>query len=235
MLVLVTAATRMPEALLDSDRIRPPRPEVWTPASYVEAIRSVGGTPLVLAPGGSEEERAALLASIDAVVITGGHFDIHPQHYGRAATSRLDATDAARTDMEIALARDCIRLEIPVLGVCGGLQVLAVASGGTLVQDILTEHPGALDHEQPTDPTEPWHPVQLDAASRLASMGEVIQVNSTHHQAVEDPGEMVVTGRAPDGICEVIELPSHRFCVGVQWHPELLDRTPYTALAEAIK
>ncbi len=167
--------------------------------------------------------------------ITGGHFDIHPQHYGRAATSRLDATDAARTDMEIALARDCIRLEIPVLGVCGGLQVLAVASGGTLVQDILTEHPGALDHEQPTDPTEPWHPVQLDAASRLASMGEVIQVNSTHHQAVEDPGEMVVTGRAPDGICEVIELPSHRFCVGVQWHPELLDRTPYTALAEAIK
>jgi putative glutamine amidotransferase len=235
MLVLVTAATRMPEAPQDSGRIRPPRPEVWTPAAYAEAIRSVGGTPLVLAPGGSGEERAELLACIDAVVITGGHFDIHPQHYGREASLRLDTTDAARTAMELALARDCIRLEIPVLGVCGGMQVLAVASGGTLVQDILTEHPGALDHEQATDPTTPWHPVRLDATSRLASMGEEIHVNSTHHQAVEDPGEMVVTGRAPDGICEVIELPSHRFCVGVQWHPELLDTAPYTALAEAIK
>jgi putative glutamine amidotransferase len=235
MLVLVTAAIRMPEAPQDSGRIRPSRQEVWSASSYVEAIRSVGGTPLVLAPGGSKKERDALLTRIDAVVITGGHFDIDPQHYGRVATVRLDPTDASRTDMELALARDCIRLGIPVLGVCGGMQVLAVASGGTLVQDILTEHPGALDHEQATDPTEAWHPVKLDASSRLASMGEVIQVNSTHHQAVEDPGEMVVTGRAPDGICEVIELPSHRFCVGVQWHPELLDPTPYTALVEAIK
>jgi len=195
----------------------------------------MGGTPLVLAPGGSAKERDALLVHVDAVVITGGHFDIHPQYYGKVATSRLDTTDAARTDMELALAHDCIRLEIPVLGVCGGMQVLAVAAGGTLVQDILTEHPGAIDHEQATDPTEPWHPVHLDATSRLASMGEVIHVNSTHHQAVADPGEMRVTGRAPDGICEVIEIPSHRFCVGVQWHPELLDPAPYKALAEAIK
>jgi putative glutamine amidotransferase len=190
---------------------------------------------LILAPGDSEEERTGLLARVDAVVITGGHFDIHPQHYGTEVSSRLDATDAPRTEMELALARDCIRLEIPVLGVCGGMQVLAVASGGTLVQDILTEHPGALDHEQATDPAAPWHRVQLEATSRLAHMGKEIQVNSTHHQAVADPGEMVVTGRAPDGICEVIELPSHRFCVGVQWHPELLDIAPYAALVEALK
>ena len=103
--------------------------------------------------------------------------------------------------------------QFPVLGICGGMQALAVAAGGTLIQDIGSQVPNALEHEQPTDPIEPWHAVRLENGllSQLHGRTE-IQVNSTHHQAVDDPGSLRITGRAPDGIVEVIESANHPFC-----------------------
>jgi len=191
--------------------------------------------PLILSPSSDSNEIDKLLDLAGAVVITGGHFDIHPKHYGQTVQGRLDSPDDTRTDSELEIARKCIHLDIPVLGVCGGMQALVVAAGGDLIQDIATDHSREIDHEQPTDPMQPWHTVRLDPTSKLAAMGETIKVNSTHHQAAGRLGKLRATGHAPDGICEVAELPNNRFCVGVQWHPELIDPRPYKLLMEAAK
>ncbi|MEE2752305.1 MAG: gamma-glutamyl-gamma-aminobutyrate hydrolase family protein [Myxococcota bacterium] len=235
MLVLVTAANRMPPTPENPVRVRPPRLETWISESYVSAIRQAGGTPLIQSPSSDLEELDKLLEVVSAVVITGGHFDIHPKHYGQAVQGRLDTPDDTRTHSELELARRCMERNIPILGVCGGMQALVVAAGGDLIQDIATQHSNQIDHEQETDPTQPWHTVTLDPSSKLASMGETIQVNSTHHQAAGQLGALHGTGHAPDGICEVVELPKHRFCVGVQWHPELIDPSPYNLLLEAAR
>lgn len=224
-MVLVTTDSRLGAGQPDSPRVRPPRPEFWIGASYVQAVRDAGGTPLLLPPG--EPDLDAALAIAHAVVITGGAFDIHPSHYGEQVTDRIDRVDEARTMLELALARRCLRDDIPVLGVCGGMQVLAVAAGGTLVQD-LPKQP--IDHEQPNDPAEPSHRVRIEAPAS-AWLGSHLQVNSTHHQAVANPGGLVACGWSDDGVIEVIASRTHRFVLGVQWHPEGLgDLAPYREL-----
>ena len=235
MLVLVTAENRMPSNPANPVRVRPPRLETWISEAYVSAVRQAGGTPLIQSPSTDLDELDRLLEVVAAVVITGGHFDIHPKHYGKSVHGRLDTPDDARTHSELELARRCMDRDIPLLGVCGGMQALVVAAGGDLIQDIATHHSRQIDHEQETDPAQPWHSVSLDPNSKLAAMGETIEVNSTHHQAAGGLGRLQATGFAPDGICEVAELPNHRFCVGVQWHPELIDPSPYRLLLEAAR
>jgi putative glutamine amidotransferase len=231
MIVLVTAGNRVGVDTTQPNsegRVRPKRSEVWVAESYLTAIRAAGGTPLIVVP--EEENIDQLMDLCQAVVITGGHFDIHPSHYGAAQTGRIDNVDPARTGTELALARACIERDIPVLGVCGGMQALAVAAGGTLVQDITTGLPGTIEHEQPTDPATPWHEVTFSKGRLYDLFGSGVRVNSTHHQSVEHPGTFTVTGVAPDGVIEAIERPDLRFCVGVQWHPELLCQPIYEAL-----
>lgn len=231
--VLLTTDSREGGGYLHSPRIRPVRPEYWIKRRYVEAVRRSGGEPVLLPPGCEDVD--AVLDGVGAVVITGGAFDIDPAEYGAAARGRLDRTDAARTGAEIVLARRCIERDLPVLGICGGMQVMAVATGGSLIQDIASERPGALEHEQLTDPAQTWHAVHFTGGLCAALFGPRVDVNSTHHQAVEDPGGLAITGRAPDGIVEAIELGGHRFCVGLQWHPELLNFLPYQALVNAAR
>jgi putative glutamine amidotransferase len=215
-------------------RVRPPRPEVYVNVAVVDAVRAAGGEPVLLPPDGDVVDFA--VERCDAVVISGGAFDIHPRHYGEPVMARLDRTDDGRTSMELALARACIDHDVPVLGVCGGAQALAVAAGGRLWQDILDQVSGATEHEQPTDPATPWHPVRLQPGLLRDLYGaDTIEVNSTHHQAVCDPGPLRVAGIAPDGVIEAIVHPARRFCVGVQWHPELIDPAPYRALVTAAK
>lgn len=233
--MLVTAANRMSSTPANSRRVRPSHLEAWISHAYVSAIRNAGGVALIQSPSTNPDEMERLLEIADAVVITGGAFDIHPKHYGQNVQGRLDSPDEDRTHSELALARACMERHIPVLGVCGGMQALVVAAGGDLIQDIATQHSQQIDHEQPTDPAEPWHTVTLDPTSKLASMGHTIEVNSTHHQAVAGLGGLSATGHAPDGVCEVVELAGHPFCVGVQWHPELLDPSPYKLLLEAAR
>ena len=204
-----------------------PLPTVVTKTAYVKSVEQAGGTPLLAAPTGDQETILDLVELMDALVITGGHFDIAPERYGQTERGvRLDAIKPLRTDFEWAFLRAALDERKPILAVCGGMQLLNVVLGGTLVQDIKSEIPGALDHEQPTSPTGPHHPVDLSPESFLASaLGRSrIEVNTTHHQAIEALGEgLEVIGRSPDGVIEAIALAENPAVVGVQWHPELLD------------
>ena len=139
----------------DSPRVRPIRAKAFVGMSTIDCVRAAGGMPLLLAPG--EPRLEELLKHVDGVVITGGNFDIHPRHYGEAAIEALGEIKETRTDTELELARLCLERGIPVLGVCGGMQAMAVVAGATLYQDIGTQVEGALEHEQPTDPAEGWH------------------------------------------------------------------------------
>jgi putative glutamine amidotransferase len=145
-----------------------------------------------------------------------------------------------RTAAELALTTGALARDMPVLGICGGQQLLAVALGGTLIQHIPDSVPDALAHEQPNPRHEPGHPVTVTPGTllhRIVGAG-VMHVNSAHHQAVRHPGpRAIVDAVAPDGVIEGVEDPSHRFCLGVQWHPEYLidpgDRRIFEALIAA--
>ncbi|HMV66687.1 MAG TPA: gamma-glutamyl-gamma-aminobutyrate hydrolase family protein, partial [Myxococcota bacterium] len=206
-----------PRVLVTMDRRDAPGGgEVFIGADYVDAVCAAGGAPWLAPPG--EPDADALLDGVDALVITGGAFDIHPRWYGQEVAGRLDRVEPSRTAMELALAQRALARDLPVLGICGGMQVLAVAAGGSLVQDL----PPEPSHEQATDPATPWHPVRL-AAPLAGWLGAQIDVNSTHHQAVDAPGRgFEACGWSPDGVIEAMVAPALRFAVGVQWHPERL-------------
>ena len=218
-----------------SHRVRPARAEVFVKECIVNQLRAAGMESILLPPDGSPELVDWVLQNCDGVVITGGAFDIDPKWYGQSQQGRLDMVDEGRTQLEMTLAKRAIERDVPLLGLCGGMQVLAVVAGGTLIQDIATHDPNALEHEQPTDPASTWHAVHLESTRWKEWFGkEEIRVNSTHHQAIDDLGRCTVTGKAPDGIVEAIELSELTFCVGVQWHPELVDGTIFTAFGQAI-
>lgn len=228
-LILITADRREPSGFVDSPRIRPKRAEVYLTEAYVNAVRAVGGIPLIIPATDAAPEQ--LLKAADGLVLTGGHFDIHPSHYGEEIFGRLDRVEATRTTLELALARLALKRDIPVLGICGGMQVMAVADGGRLIQDIPS---GQIAHEQPTDPARASHRVRIEApATRW--LPAALKVNSTHHQAVERCGSQLrACGWSPDGVIEVIASTEHPFALGVQWHPELLGQLAvYRALIEA--
>ena len=172
---------------------------------------------------------------MDALIISGGAFDIDPSHYGEKAEGRIDRRDEERTIMELSLARAAIKNRIPVLGICGGMQVLAVAWGGALIQDIHTKFPEALEHEQPTDPAEGWHDVYTSGILKEIYNSDVISVNSTHHQAVCPHERYSAVGKAKDGIIEAISISDHPFALGVQWHPELLRDSLFSHLIQAVE
>ncbi|RMG14047.1 MAG: gamma-glutamyl-gamma-aminobutyrate hydrolase family protein [Deltaproteobacteria bacterium] len=202
-----------------------PHPRYLLKTAYAEAVLAAGGLPWILAYG-DEAVVGAYLERIDALVVTGGAFDVPPELYGETPRPGLGPQKVQRTAFERALLEGALDRGLPVLGVCGGMQLLNVVRGGTLVQDLPREWEGALAHEQDTDPRRPCHEVHVDPRSRLAEMtgATSLEVNSTHHQAVARPGEgLLVSARAPDGVVEAIEDPARPFVLGVQWHPELLD------------
>jgi putative glutamine amidotransferase len=169
------------------------------------------------------EMAEAYLARLDGVIVTGGAFDIPPSFYGDASVHETVSVKERRSAFELAIARLAIARGKPILGICGGEQLLNVALGGSLIQHIPDAIPQALQHEQPNPRDQPGHSVRLTEGSllRLIVGQEEILVNSAHHQAVAQPGEGVrVNALAPDGVIEGVEYPAHPFCLGVQWHPE---------------
>jgi putative glutamine amidotransferase len=204
----------------------PPKYEVKV--AYAEAVLRAGGLPFVIPYSDDPTTVDAFLDRIFGLVVTGGAFDIPPAAYGEQPREGLGTLKPGRTAFETALMQAALRRNIPVLGICGGMQLLHVLLGGTLFQDIRREMPSARDHEQQHDRTQPAHPVEVKEGTHLAELlgkGQIM-VNSTHHQAANRvPDGEVVSAVAPDGIVEAIESKGHVFAVGVQWHPELLVHT----------
>jgi putative glutamine amidotransferase len=189
--------------------------------NYCAAVVRGGGLPILLPH--EPDQVGAYLDKIDGLIVTGGAFDVDPALFGATSRHAAVTTKDRRTQFELAITRAALAADKPVLGICGGQQLLNVALGGTLIQHIPDEVPGALAHEQPNPRTEPGHTVRVAPGTllhRITGAAE-LSVNSAHHQAVKDvaPG-MVVDAVATDGVIEGIEDPRHRFCLGVQWHPE---------------
>ena len=192
-------------------------------ANYAGAVAAAGGIPVGLPH--LPELADAMLDRIDALIVTGGAFDVDPALYGDGAIHPTVSLKAARTAAELALLQGALLRDMPVLGICGGQQLLAVALGGTLIQHIPDSVPAALEHEQPNPRHEPGHSITLVSGTRLHSIvgTGTMHVNSAHHQAVRAVGpRALVNAHAPDGVIEGIEDPARRFCLGVQWHPEFL-------------
>ena len=206
--------------------------------NYAGAVAQAGGVPLALPHEAALAE--AMLDAIDGLIVTGGAFDVSPELYGDAGQHGSVTLKQGRTAAELALLRGALARGMPVLGICGGQQLLAVALGGTLIQHIPDAVPNALPHEQPNPRHEPGHAVAITPGTRLHAVVKTatMQVNSSHHQAVASAGpRATVNAVAPDGVIEGIEDPAARFCIGVQWHPEFGidtgDRLLFRALVEA--
>lgn len=199
-------------------------PRTGITSLYPEAVVAAGGVPLVLTPIADAGDAAALVAAVHALVLTGGE-DVDPAAYGAAPSPHLQETDPRRDAFELALVRHALARELPVLAICRGIQVLNVALGGTLWQDLAHERPGSASHDEWHDRARRVHGVRIRAGSRLhAALGvTTLEVNSIHHQAVRDVGAgLVVTAEADDGVIEGVELPGAAWVAGVQWHPEEL-------------
>jgi putative glutamine amidotransferase len=189
--------------------------------NYADAVERGGGLPVLLP---HDPDRASdYLDRITGLVIAGGAFDVDPAMFGASERHPTVKLKGRRTDFETAIVRGALERDMPVLGICGGQQLLNVILGGTLYQHIPDEVPDALAHEQPNPRTEPGHDVVVAPGTLLARICEcsTLAVNSAHHQAARDVGPgVVVNATSKDGIIEGIEDPRYRFCLGVQWHPE---------------
>ncbi|HEX5475919.1 MAG TPA: gamma-glutamyl-gamma-aminobutyrate hydrolase family protein [Vicinamibacterales bacterium] len=199
---------------------------------YVASIEQAGGAAVVLDPA---EDPAVALAGVGALLLTGGA-DVDPARYGQAVHPTTDI-DAIRDRFEIPIARAAVAGDVPLLAICRGIQVLNVAAGGTLVQDLPSLVGGAVDHAIETPKDAHAHDVRITPDSRLTAMlgGGARAVNSRHHQAIDVLAPtFVATAAAADGVIEAIERPEASFCLGVQWHPENFWRSgEFAALFEA--
>ncbi|HEX7127854.1 MAG TPA: gamma-glutamyl-gamma-aminobutyrate hydrolase family protein [Thermodesulfobacteriota bacterium] len=215
-----------------------PHEKDYTWRDYSAGVAAAGGLPVLLpcVAGGSAEPDggdaalvAETIARLDGLILTGGR-DVDPRHYGEPPHARLGAIDPARDALELAAVAAARARRLPILGICRGIQVLAVAFGGSLVQDLGSEVAGAIRHEQRLDKRRPSHEVSVEPGSRLAAIlgrSGALRVNSYHHQAVRRvPDGFRVSATAPDGVIEAMEAvdPRYGFVVGVQWHPEGLWR-----------
>lgn len=189
--------------------------------NYADWMTASGAVPVALPH--EPDLVTDLMRHLDGLVVTGGAFDVDPALFGAHERHASVTTKDRRTAFEAAITRQALAQDLPVLGICGGEQLLNVVLGGTLLQHIPSAVAAALEHEQPNPRDEPGHPVNLVHGTRLATIvgSTRLEVNSAHHQAVDDLGSgVVVNAVAPDGVIEGIEHPGYRFCIGVQWHPE---------------
>ena len=190
-------------------------PTTLVPHDYVAAVTQAGGRAVLIPP---DDLDADVLRVLDGLVLGGGA-DLGPELYGAEPGPRT-VVRPERDAAEMLLVRAALARDLPILGVCRGMQLLTVAAGGTLHQHL----PDVLSHERhrPAPGVYGMHEARFAEGSRIAGlMGEDTRVHCFHHQGVDDPGSLTITGRAGDGTPEAVEDPSRRFVLGVQWHPEV--------------
>lgn len=193
-------------------------------SDYIEAIRVAGGIPVILPMIEEKEVIQQQMELVDALLLSGG-YDVSPLFYGEEPKRDLEVIRPDRDLYEIQLLQTARDLQKPILGICRGLQILNVAFGGTLYQDISTALPLSLQHTQKAKPEEATHSISLLPDTRLQKImeEEILLTNSFHHQAIQNlaPG-LIANAYAKDGIVEGVEAEDGRFILGVQWHPELM-------------
>jgi putative glutamine amidotransferase len=192
-------------------------------AAYVRALLAAGGVPLILSPLMGASLAGSALDGCDGLLLTGGE-DVHPSWYGADPSPLLTPPSRERDLFELALFAVARQRELPILGICRGIQLINVALGGTLFQDLPSERPGTVDHSPLGARDVRSHPVRLQPGSRAAGAlgATTVTVNSVHHQAIKDlaPG-LVASGWTPDGLIEAAESgPGVSWMLAVQWHPE---------------
>ena len=205
---------------------------------YEEAVRRAGGDVRIL--DYATDSPADVVGQVDGILLPGGD-DVLPSIYGAAAHPTFEPAETGRDAYELELARRAADADVPLFAICRGIQVLNVARGGTLVQDIPSELPDAMTHEIRDTPHAIAHDIWVSEGTLLHTLlrdrieADACPVNSRHHQAVQTVGTgLVVSATAPDGVIEAVEDPGKRFCLGVQWHPENFYRTgEFRALFEA--
>jgi putative glutamine amidotransferase len=200
-------------------------PTYFLRARYARAIEDLGGVPLILPLAADQRLRRQLLKGLDGLLLTGSGPDLPPRLYGERQRYRYKLMSRPRYEFELAMARLAADEGLPMFGICGGMQAINVALGGSLVQDIASQRAAALPHRGSGPATRLSHPVQVAPRSLLRRIVRhaQIRVNSSHHQSVSRVApSLAVSAAAPDGIIEAIEAPEHPFLLGVQWHPEFL-------------
>jgi putative glutamine amidotransferase len=203
--------------------------------NYCDAVALAGATPLCLPHQMQAIE--AFADRLDGLVVTGGAFDVDPSLFGDNTRHQSVVLKQDRTAFEWAVTEAMLKRDKPVLGICGGQQLLNVILGGTLIQHIEDEIQGNVLHEQPNPRDEPGHKVKIVLGTLLHRLTgkEEIAVNSAHHQAVKNVGAAAIANAiAPDGVIEGVESRTHRFCLGVQWHPEFALSEADTALFKGL-
>jgi putative glutamine amidotransferase len=209
-----------------STYVEPARWGAWeVPAAllhewYVDAVRAAGGRAVLLPPDTTDDD---VLDRIDGLILIGGA-DVSPAHYGAEPHPTVDTPRVERDASELLLCRGVRARDLPLLGICRGMQVMAIAHGGSLIQDLPDAGYGLAHRERPGTFTQ--HDVRFAPDSRIAHIygTSTLSTNSSHHQGIADPGTLTPTGWANDGLVEVLEALDSRFTVGVQWHPEHPDR-----------
>jgi len=195
------------------------------PRGYTEGVEEASGLPVLLPNSEDPSLAASYVDRIDGLLLTGGD-DVHPALFGETPNPKIDLVDERRDRFEIALLRAARERGMPVFGICRGIQLMNVALGGDLYQDLPSQRESAIGHAQKTLREGPWHEIEVRPGTRLAEvLGETrTAVNSYHHQACRGvaPG-LLVTATTPDGVIEAVEDPAHPFFLAVQWHPEVLE------------
>lgn len=231
---VTTSEMRTAETVRQTPEGEPPRAEMALGLTYMRAIEFAGGIPVVIPPL-HVQAIPALLDSISGLCLSGGP-DLDPQSYGAREHPNLGPTEPDLDRFELAIARRADARGMPLLAICRGAQTLNVVRGGSLLQH-LPDLKGEIQHRQEAAGEQPTHEVEIEPDSRLAELlgSTHLEVNSFHHQGIERLGKgLRAVAHAPDGTIEGIEAPDRPFCVGVQWHAELLiERHEETAMFEA--
>ncbi len=200
---------------------------------YTDRILACGGIPVLVPPGLSVDDVAVLVAHADGLLLTGGDFDVDPALFGEVPVPELGTIKPERTRLELALLAAAVQRRLPVLGICGGMQLMNVVRGGTLWQDLPSQRLSTLQHSQAHTKDLAGHDVDVIAGTQLATWcgAGALGVNSTHHQGIKAVGrDLVVSAVATDGLVEGLEDPAGPFFVGVQWHPESMDQAAHRAI-----
>lgn len=200
---------------------------IYINKAIADAVTAAGGRAVIVPFAASYPEAKDTVARLDGLIISGGNFDIDPSFYGEKRHKKLGAVIRDRTLSELYLLKTALRQKKPLLGLCGGHQLINVHFGGALYQDIVSQNRQAKNHEQKSDPRITSHAVNILKGSRLSGIvrRRTLRVNSTHHQAVKKLGKgLAASAVSPDGIVEALEAAGHNFLLGVQWHPEFLLR-----------